>query len=72
MALFAGADGLDVIRRLVAAVAADAVAGRVGLVALEIDPRQASAVRGLLRDSYARVEVLRDLAGRDRVVVGSA
>jgi release factor glutamine methyltransferase len=66
-ALFAGADGLEVIRRLVAAVV-----GRTGLVALEIDPRQAAAVRELVGGSFGHVHVLRDLAGHERVVVGSA
>lgn len=67
VALFAGADGLDVIRRLVAAVA-----DRAGLVALEIDPRQAAAVRELVGGTFGDVRVLRDLAGHERVVVGSA
>jgi release factor glutamine methyltransferase len=67
-ALFAGPDGLDVISRLVAEAA-----GRAGLVALEIDPGQAPAVSALMRDAgFAGVEVRRDLAGHDRVVVGSA
>ena len=67
VALFAGADGLDVIRRLVAAVA-----DRVGLVALEIDPRQAGLVGELVGGAFGDVRVLRDLAGHDRVVVASA
>jgi release factor glutamine methyltransferase len=66
-ALFAGADGLEVIRRLVAAVG-----GRAGLVALEIDPRQAAAVRELVGGAFGHVRVLGDLAGHERVVVGSA
>ena len=65
-ALFAGDDGLDLIRRLVARVA-----GPTGLLALEIDPAQAPAVVGMLREAgWASVEVRRDLAGRERVVVG--
>jgi release factor glutamine methyltransferase len=67
-ALFAGADGLDVIRRLVPAVAG---AGAT-LLAIEVGAGQAAAVIGLLeragfRDAHARA----DLAGIDRVVVGS-
>jgi release factor glutamine methyltransferase len=64
-ALFAGPDGLDVIRRLVA------VLDSVPLVALEIGSDQAAAVTALLRGAgFESVDVLRDLAGHDRVVVG--
>jgi release factor glutamine methyltransferase len=69
-ALFAGVDGLDVVRRLVAAVG---FPGRPPAVAaLEIGPEQAAEVCRLLRDAGARsLEVRRDLAGHERVVVGS-
>jgi release factor glutamine methyltransferase len=68
LALFAGDDGLDLIRRLV-----PAAAGRAGLLALEIDPSQAAEVSSLLRShGFGSVERLRDLAGRERVVVGRA
>jgi release factor glutamine methyltransferase len=68
-ALFAGADGLDVVRRLVAAVAGPTV----GLLALEIGAEQADAVSALLWDAgFAEVAVRRDLAGLERVVVGTA
>ena len=64
-ALFAGPDGLDVIRRLVSQVAG------VSVVALEIGFDQADAVVSLVRDAgFASVERLRDLAGHERVVVG--
>jgi release factor glutamine methyltransferase len=64
-ALLAGVDGLDVIRRLVAQAAA------VRLVALEVGFDQAAAVTKLLRDAgWGGLEVLRDLAGHERVVVG--
>jgi release factor glutamine methyltransferase len=67
-ALFAGADGLDVVRRLVPQAAA-----RAGLVALEIGEGQADAVARLMREAgMATVEVRRDLAGIERVVVGRA
>ena len=60
-ALVSGADGLDAIRELVAAAA--------GLrVALEHAPAQAEVVRGLLRGAETRL----DLAGRERVTIGSA
>jgi release factor glutamine methyltransferase len=67
-ALFAGADGLDVVRRLVA------VAGthELALIALEIGPEQAAEVGRLLRAAgFAAVEIHRDLAGHERVVVGT-
>jgi release factor glutamine methyltransferase len=68
-ALFAGRDGLDVIRRAVAAVAGPTV----GLLALEIGPEQADDVSALLWDAgFASVGVRKDLAGLDRVVVGTA
>jgi release factor glutamine methyltransferase len=60
-ALFAGADGLDVIRRLVAEA-------RAPLLAIEIGAGHAAAVAALMADRD--VEVLRDLAGIERVVVG--
>lgn len=65
-ALFAGPDGLELIRRLVDQTA------RVPLLALEIGSDQAAAVGSLLVEAgaEAEVEVLRDLAGHDRVVVG--
>jgi len=64
MALFGGEDGLDLIRRLVAAAA---VAG-VPLVALENG--LAEAVAGImLRVGYPSVQIVRDLAGHERVVI---
>jgi release factor glutamine methyltransferase len=66
-ALFAGEDGLDVIRRLVPAAAA---AG-ARLVAIEVGAGQAAAVAALMRAAgFARVQARRDLAGIERVVVG--
>lgn len=63
VALYGGPDGLELIRRLVAAVAG------VPLVALEVG--LAAAVEDLLRHAgFASTEVLRDLAGHERVVVG--
>jgi release factor glutamine methyltransferase len=72
IALRGGADGLDVIRRMIASIAARPLAGRPALLALEIGAEQACAVADLVRDAgYRRVEVRRDLAGLDRVAVGS-
>ncbi len=67
-ALFAGADGLDLVRRLIPQVAGSAVR----MLALEIGPEQAWPVARLMRDAgFDPVDVLRDLAGWERVVVGS-
>jgi release factor glutamine methyltransferase len=67
LALRAGPDGLDVIRRLLPA--AGATAAR--LVALEIGSTQAEAVTALTRQAgFPDVRVAQDLAGLDRVVVG--
>jgi release factor glutamine methyltransferase len=76
-ALFAGADGVDLVRRLVEQVAGGdgvpGVAGRPSLVALEIGPEQAAEVSRLVGEAgFASVEVRRDLAGLERVVVGSS
>lgn len=66
-ALFAGEDGLDVIRRLVPAAAA---AG-ARLLAIELGAGQAPAVAALMREAgYGDVRARRDLAGIERVVVG--
>jgi release factor glutamine methyltransferase len=63
-ALFGGPDGLHLVRRLVPML------GGVALAALEIGFDQAEAVCELLSGgSFGSIEVLRDLAGRDRVVV---
>jgi release factor glutamine methyltransferase len=67
LALFAGPDGLDVVRRLVAQAGASSAA----LLALEVGQGQAAAVAGLVRAAgFGDVEALRDLAGIERVVVG--
>jgi release factor glutamine methyltransferase len=66
-ALLAGADGLTVIRRLVAHAAG------IPLLALEVAFDQADAVAELLRGAgFASIERLRDLAGHERVVIGRA
>ena len=66
LALRAGPDGLDVVRRLVPDIGASGAA----VAALEVGAGQAAAVAELLRDvGYAQVETQRDLAGIERVVV---
>ena len=68
-ALFAGNDGLEVIRRLVPAAAA--VLARGGLLAIELGQGQAGAVAGLLAaQDFGDVRALRDLASIERVVTG--
>ncbi|MDZ7780299.1 MAG: peptide chain release factor N(5)-glutamine methyltransferase [Gemmatimonadota bacterium] len=68
IALFAGEDGLDVVRRLVAGAP-----GRLrpdGLLALEVGSGQVGAVRRMLEsaETWKDVEVKADLTGRERVV----
>jgi release factor glutamine methyltransferase len=68
-ALDGGADGLMVIRRLVAQAAARLAPG--GWLVVEIGHDQAARVVDLLRAAgFAELEVRKDLAGLDRVVVG--
>ena len=65
-ALFAGEDGLDVVRRLV-----PQAAERAPFLALEIGRGQAAEVAGLMAAAgFTGVGVLQDLAGIERVVVG--
>ena len=67
-ALFAGQDGLDLVRRLVAQAGARP---EVALLALEVGEGQATTVDGLVADArFNEIERLKDLAGHDRVVVG--
>jgi release factor glutamine methyltransferase len=66
-ALFAGAEGLNVIRPL----ATQAAATRARVLALEVGAGQAPAVRALVAAAgFDDVAVVRDLAGIERVVVG--
>jgi release factor glutamine methyltransferase len=66
-ALFAGADGLEVIRRLIPAAAAT----EAGLLALEVGAGQAEPVLALVRGAgFTRAQALPDLAGIPRAVVG--
>lgn len=68
-ALVSGADGLDLVRRLVADLPRVLAPG--GAVGLEIDPAQAATVAGLLDAALPgrRVRVIDDLAGLARHVV---
>ncbi len=65
VALEAGTDGLGLLRRLCRQL------GGVGVVALEVGAGQAASVGQLLAAAgFTQVDVRRDLAGIDRVVVG--
>jgi len=67
LALFAGADGLELIRALCAQLAGRE---RVRTVALEVGAGQAGAVAELLRAcGFAEVQARRDLAGIARVLL---
>ncbi|MCI0572507.1 MAG: peptide chain release factor N(5)-glutamine methyltransferase [Myxococcaceae bacterium] len=69
LALDGGADGLDVVRRLVGVARERLVPG--GLLAMEIGETQGAAVRVLLeRAGYAQVRVEKDLERRDRFAFG--
>ena len=76
-ALLAGPDGLDAIRaflrrlRLSCRIATTKAKSPVGGVALEVGEGQAAAVADLMREAgLGEIEVRRDLAGIERVVVG--
>jgi len=65
-ALFAGPEGLDVITRIVEGAPARLAPG--GWLALEVDESHASSVGSTLESQgWAEVDVLQDLAGRQRV-----
>lgn len=68
-ALFGGADGMAVLRPLVAG--AGAVLAPGGLLALEVGAAQAGMVVAAVEETggYDEVRVRRDLAGRERVVL---
>lgn len=68
LALDGGADGLDVIRRLVTLLPQVMAPG--GLCLLEIESTQGQAMLGLVKESLIAVTVTlhQDLAGRDRLI----
>lgn len=67
-ALFAGADGLDALRRLAARLAETP---RCRFAAVEVGAGQAPAVGKFLSGAgFGQVDSRRDLAGQERVVVG--
>ncbi len=69
LALDGGADGLEVYRRIVPESASRLLPG--GWLLLEIGAEQGAAVSEMMREvGYTQVEVIPDLAGLDRVVIG--
>ena len=71
VALFAGDDGLDIIRRLI--VEAPKYLAPSGNLILEIGETQADNVRALLdaEPAYCKYELLKDYAEKERVVLAS-
>jgi len=69
VALFAGADGLDAIRVIVAGAPRHLRTG--GALVLEIGTDQGAAVESLLDETgFTDIEIRPDLAGRDRIAIG--
>ena len=71
IALFAGDDGLDVIRRLIAE--APKYLAPMGKLILEIGATQANTIRTLLaaESAYATYKLFKDYAGKERIVLAS-
>jgi release factor glutamine methyltransferase len=76
LALDGGADGLEVIRRLLSRLSGESdrsTAARLGLglILLEIENRQGAAVAALAREKFpgADIQIKKDLAGRDRLAI---
>jgi release factor glutamine methyltransferase len=66
-ALFAGEDGLDIVRRILGSAADHLELG--GLLAMEIGAGQGAAVRELPAPGLVNPRVARDLSGRDRFLL---
>ncbi|HUF98955.1 MAG TPA: hypothetical protein VMM60_12570, partial [Ilumatobacter sp.] len=70
-ALFAGTDGLDDIRFLVAHAEDHLAVG--GWLVLEIGTDQGQAVQALLYAAgFCEIEIRQDVAGHDRIAIGRA
>ncbi len=68
MALDGGADGLDFYRRIVEGSLSFLKSG--GFLLFEVGCEQADSVCCLMEPFYQEIEIIRDLAGRNRVVAG--
>jgi release factor glutamine methyltransferase len=68
LALDGGADGLDIVRRLLAQAPARLAPG--GMMLLEIEASQGSAAKALAREAFpqAAVKIHQDLVGHDRLI----
>lgn len=66
-ALFAGRDGLEVIRRLIPDAHRALAPG--GALVMEFGARQGAAVLALAREVFAAARIERDFAGHDRVLI---
>ncbi|GHV64756.1 release factor glutamine methyltransferase [Spirochaetia bacterium] len=70
LALDGGADGLDLIRRIIDEAPAHLIPG--GRLLLEADPRQMKAITTLLETrGYKDILALRDISGQERVIGAS-
>jgi release factor glutamine methyltransferase len=68
LALDGGADGLDLVRRLIAQSA-----GRTRYLGLELGDGQAAEAKTLCESAgYALIRILPDLTGRERILVAEA
>ncbi|HQX54267.1 MAG TPA: peptide chain release factor N(5)-glutamine methyltransferase, partial [Planctomycetaceae bacterium] len=68
-ALFAGSDGLDIVRRIV--IDAPKVLKPGAFIVLEVDPAQCKTVVTLLESAgFHTINIHRDLSGNDRIVEG--
>lgn len=68
LALDGGIDGLNFYRRITAIAPEHLPLG--GLLAYEIGCGQGASVAALMQEAFCEVEVIKDLCGNDRVVVG--
>ena len=69
LALDGGVDGLNFYRRIVDDAPNFLFSG--GFLAVEIDINQASAVKNLFAKNFTNIEIIRDLAGIERVVTAT-
>ncbi len=70
LALDGGEDGLSLVRRLIRQASCFLKGG--GLLALEVGQGQSQQVAGMMRENqFSGVEIIRDLSGIERVVIGT-